>query len=125
MIKKLFRQMVVTQIVSAMTVTICMLIDIIMIGRFLGVPSMSAYGYATPVLLVFAAVGSMISAGIQVMCGQTMGVGDKKGTYACYTISVIAAAVVSIVGTAAVVIFTDPICRCREAEQGLLLRLLP
>ena len=117
MIKKLFRQMVVTQIVSAMTVTICMLIDIIMIGRFLGVPSMSAYGYATPVLLVFAAVGSMISAGIQVMCGQTMGVGDKKGTYACYTISVIAAAVVSIVGTAAVVIFTDPICTLLGAGE--------
>ncbi|HAE52290.1 MAG TPA: hypothetical protein DCG30_03445 [Ruminococcus sp.] len=117
MIKKLFRQMLATQIVSAMTVTICMLIDIIMIGRFLGVPSMSAYGFATPILLVFAAVGSMISAGIQVMCGQTMGVGDKKGTYACYTISVIAAATVSIVGTAAVIIFTNPICTMLGAGE--------
>ena len=36
MIKKKFRQMLLTQILSAMTVTICMMIDSIMIGRFRG-----------------------------------------------------------------------------------------
>lgn len=79
MIKKLFREMLVTQIVSAMTVMLCMLIDSIMIGRFLGVDSMSAYGFATPLLLVFAALGSMISAGVQVVCGKTIGSGDREG----------------------------------------------
>ena len=63
MIKKLFRQMLLTQIVSSMTVTLCMLIDSIMIGRFLGVNAMSAYGLASPLLLVFAALGSLISSG--------------------------------------------------------------
>jgi hypothetical protein len=87
MIKKLFRQMLLTQILSSMTVMLCMLIDSIMIGRFLGVDSMTAYGLATPVLLVFAALGSMLSAGVQVMCGKTMGAGDKKGTDACFTMS--------------------------------------
>ena len=52
MINRLFRQMLATQIVSAMTVVLCMLIDSIMIGRFLGVDSMSAYGLASPLLLV-------------------------------------------------------------------------
>ena len=85
MIKKLFRQMLVTQIVSSMTVTLCMLIDSIMIGRFLGVDAMSAYGLASPLLLVFAAFGSLISAGVQVMCGKTVGAGDREGTDACYT----------------------------------------
>ena len=70
MIKKLFRQMTVTQIISSMTVTICMLIDSIMIARFLGVESMSAYGFANPLLLVFAALGSMISAGRQYILRQ-------------------------------------------------------
>ena len=54
MFKKLFRQMIITQIISLMTVTLCMLIDSIMIGRFLGVDSMSAYGLASPLLLIFA-----------------------------------------------------------------------
>ncbi|MBQ7069712.1 MAG: ATP-binding protein [Ruminococcus sp.] len=110
MIRKLFRQMLLTQILSSMTVMLCMLIDSIMIGRFLGIPSMSAYGYATPVLLVFAAMGAMISAGVQVMCGKTMGIGDKKGTNACFTASVVLTSAISLVGLLAVVLFTDPIC---------------
>lgn len=118
MIKKLFRQMLLTQILSAMTVTLCMLIDSIMIGRFLGIESMSAYGYSTPVLLVFAAVGSMISAGVQVMCGRTMGSGDKEGTNACFTVSVALTAIFSIVGMAAVLIFTDPLCTLLGAGEN-------
>ena len=110
MIKQLFRQMLVTQIVSSMTVTLCMLIDSIMIGRFLGLDAVAAYGFAAPVLLVFAALGGMISAGVQVMCGKTMGSGDKKGTNACYSISVTLAAAISLVGVTAVLLFTDPIC---------------
>ena len=77
MIKKLFKQMLLTQILSSMTVTLCMLIDSMMIGRYLGVDSMTAYGLATPVLLVFAAFGCLVSAGVQVMCGKTMGSGDS------------------------------------------------
>lgn len=110
MIRKVFRQMLVTQIVSAMTVMICMLIDSIMIGKFLGVDSMTAYGLATPILLVFAAFGSMLSAGIQVMCGKTMGSGDMKATNACFSVSMFLAAAVSVIGLIAVLLFTNPIC---------------
>lgn len=117
MIKKLFRQMLLTQIVSAMTVTLCMLIDSMMIGRYLGVDSMTAYGLASPVLLVFAAFGCLVSAGVQVMCGRTMGSGDKQGTNACFTVSVIMAAVISLVGMIAVLCFTDPICTLLGAGE--------
>jgi Na+-driven multidrug efflux pump len=75
-----------------------MLVDSMMIGRFLGVDSMTAYGLANPVLLIFAAYGAMLSAGIQVMCGKTMGAGDKEGTNACFSASaVLALGVVLIV----------------------------
>ena len=110
MIKKVFRQMLVTQIISSMTVMLCMLVDSIMIGRFLGVDSMTAYGLATPILLVFAALGSMLAAGIQVMCGKTMGGGSMEETNKCFSVSVFLAAAISIIGAAAVLIFTDPIC---------------
>ena len=102
--------MLLTQILSSMTVTLCMLIDSMMIGRYLGVDSMTAYGLATPVLLVFAALGCLISAGVQVMCGKTMGSGDKDGTDACFTVSVVLAALISVVGMIVVLCFTDPIC---------------
>ena len=102
--------MLLTQILSSMTVMVCMLIDSIMIGRFLGVDSLSAYGLASPVLLVFAAFGNLISAGVQVVCGKTMGSGDRKGTNACFSVSVVLAAVISVVGVILILVFTDPIC---------------
>ncbi len=111
MIRKLFRDMLVTQIVSSMTVTLCMLIDSIMIGRFLGVDSMSAYGLAAPLLLVFAALGSMISAGVQVLCGKCIGNGDREGTDACYSVAVLLAVLISVVGLAAVFALLNPLTR--------------
>lgn len=109
MIKKLFRQMLVTQIVSSMTVTLCMLVDSIMIGRFLGVDAMSAYGLASPLLLVFAAFGSLISSGVQVLCGKTVGRGDREGTDACFSVSVFLAAVISAAGLALVFLLLNPL----------------
>lgn len=109
--------MLLTQILSSMTVTLCMLIDSMMIGRYLGVDSMTAYGLASPILLVFAALGSLISAGVQVMCGRTVGSGDKTGTNACFTTSVILAAGISVIGMIAVLGFTDPICTLLGAGE--------
>ena len=61
MIRKLVRQMLTAQIFSALTVSLCLLIDNIMIGRFLGVQSLAAYSAANPVLLVIgAAVAGII-----------------------------------------------------------------
>ena len=110
MIKKLFGQMLITQILSSMTVVVCMLIDSIMIGHFLGVNAMAAYGLASPVLLIFAAFGSMLSAGIQVMSGKTMGSGDKKATNSCFSASVFLAISISVTGVLAIILFNGPLC---------------
>ncbi|MBR6874309.1 MAG: hypothetical protein IKN17_12465 [Ruminococcus sp.] len=110
MIRKLFRQMLLTQILSSMTVMVCMLIDSIMIGRFLGVESMTAYGLAAPVLLVFAAFGNLISAGVQVVCGKAMGTGDRKNANACFTVSAVLAMIISGIGVIVILLFTGPIC---------------
>ena len=121
MISRLFRQMLITQVVSAMTVTLCMLIDSIMIGRFLGVDSMSAYGLASPLLLVFAAMGSMIAAGVQVVCGRAVGSGDRSATDACFSASVSLAAGISAVGLILVFIFMGPLTTllgAGEAAEG-------
>ena len=101
--------MLVTQILSAMTVMLCMLVDSMMIGRFLGVDSMTAYGLANPVLLIFAAYGTMLSAGIQVVCGRTMGLGDKEGTNACFSTSAVMALGVSLAGVILVLLLVNPL----------------
>ncbi|MBQ3355680.1 MAG: MATE family efflux transporter [Oscillospiraceae bacterium] len=117
MIRKIFKQMLVAQILSAMTVMLCMLVDSLMIGRFLGVDSMTAYGLASPVLLIFAAFGSMLSAGVQVVSGKTMGSGDREATNACFSASVVISVVISLVGMLLVLIFINPICKLLGAGQ--------
>ena len=117
MIRKLFRQMIVTQIVSSMTVTLCMLIDSVMIGRFLGVDAMAAYGFTQPVLLAFAAPGAMISAGVQVVCGRTMGSGDREGTDACFTVSTAVTLLIAALGLVFVLLFAGPLCTLLGAGE--------
>ena len=80
MIRKLIRQMLAAQILSALTVSLCLLIDSIMIGRFLGVDAIAAYGLANPLLLVIGAVGTMLSAGVQVACSRSLGKGSREET---------------------------------------------
>lgn len=89
MIQKLFRQMSTTQIISALTATLCLLIDSIVIGRLVGVDAMSAYGIASPLLIIFAALGTMMVNGVQVQLGKAMGRGDTNGANACYSTSIL------------------------------------
>ena len=109
MIRKLVRQMLAAQIVSALTVSLCLLIDNVMIGRFLGVNGLAAYGWANPLLLIIGAVASMLSAGVQVVCSKSLGSGSQEETNKGYSSAVAAALGVSLLLTAAVIIFRDPL----------------
>lgn len=118
MLKKIFRQMSVAQIISSMTVILCLLIDSIMIGRFLGVTSMAAYGLSNPLLLSFAAIGSMISAGVQVLCSKSIGSGDQEGTNASYSMAVAISACISFLGVILVVTFRGPLSQLLGAGSS-------
>lgn len=108
-VRKRFASMAVAQIVSQMTVLLCLMIDSIMIGRFLGVDAMAAYGLSNPLLLAFAAIGSMISAGTQVLCSKSIGNGDHRETNSYYSIAVVVSVAVSLVGVIGVGLFRGPL----------------
>ena len=122
MIRKLVRQMLTAQILSALTVSLCLLIDNIMIGRYLGEPALSAYGLSSPVLMVIGAVGSMLCAGAQVVCGKSLGRGDQRETNAGYSSAVAVAAIFSAVFVLAVVVFRIPLARLMGANEPQLLK---
>ncbi len=121
MIKRLVRQMLAAQILSALTVSLCLLIDNIMIGRYLGVRALAAYGLANPVLLVIGAVGSMLCAGVQVACSKSLGRGDQRETDAGYSSAIAVAAVFSAAFVLAVVLLRVPLARLMGADEPALL----
>ena len=109
MVSKLIRQMLAAQIISALTVTLCLLIDSIMIGRFMGVDALSAYQLANPILLFIAAAANMLSAGVQIACGKSLGKGSREETDSGYSSAFAVGLGVALVLTAAVLIFRTPI----------------
>lgn len=122
MIKKLLRQMLIAQILSALTVSLCLLIDSIMIGRYLGDGGHTAYILANPVLLVIGAVGSMLSAGVQVACSKSLGRGSQEETNVGYSSAIAVAAVFSIAFTLLVILLRVPLARLMGASDEALLK---
>ena len=122
MIKKLVRQMLAAQILSALTVSLCLLIDNLMIGRYLGERALTAYGLSSPVLLVIGAMGSTLCAGTQVACGKSLGRGDREETDIGYSSAVAVATAFSLAFTLVVALLRVPLARVLGAKEASLLQ---
>ncbi|MBO4377886.1 MAG: ATP-binding protein [Clostridia bacterium] len=118
MIRKLVRQMLAAQVVSALTVSLCLLIDSIMIGRFLGEDAIAAYGLANPLLLAIGAIGSLLAAGIQVVCSRSLGRGSQEETNAGFSSALAVAAGISIVFMTVALVFRSFFAGALGAEAG-------
>ena len=82
---KLIRRMLAAQVLSAMTVSLCLLIDNVIINRFLGVQAVAAYELASPVLLAIGAAASILALGVQVACSKSLGSGSQEETNKGYS----------------------------------------
>ena len=111
--------MSVAQIFVAVSSTLCLLIDSIVVGRLLGVDQMSAYGLASPLLIVLSALGLMSSSGIQVVCGKTIGSGDQEETNNCYSTSICMSIGMSLFGLLLIFTLWKPICTFLGAGEAL------
>ena len=121
MIRKLVRQMLTAQILSALTVSLCLLIDNIMIGRFLGERALTAYGFANPILLVMGAVGSMLCAGAQVACSKSLGRGDREETNIGYSSTIAVSGLFALGFMLIVILLRVPLARVLGAREEMLL----
>lgn len=115
MIQKLIRQMLAAQTLSALTVSVCLLIDNIMIGRFLGVQAIAAYGLANPILLVIGAIGSMLAAGVQVACSKSLGSGSQEETNKGYSSAIALMLATSFAFMLLVLVFRSPLATAMGA----------
>ena len=120
MIRKLIRQMLVAQIFSALTVSLCLLIDSIIIGQYLGVGAIAAYGLANPILLLIGAIGSALSAGVQVVCSRSLGRGSQEETNEGYSTAIGMALAFSIPFMILVLLLSGPVSRILGAREGQL-----
>ena len=123
MIRKLVRQMLTAQVFSALTVSLCLLIDSIMISRFLHEDGIAAYGLANPLLLAIGAIGTLLAAGIQVVCSRALGRGSQEEANAGYSSAIAVTLAISLTFTAAVVLFRNLLAQAMGAgDSGILFK---
>ena len=104
-----FRNSVVSIIVAAVAVLLGVIIDGVVIGRYLGPDSMAAYTLMTPLISVITAVSSVLSTGVQVICAQHIGSGDTKRARQAFSVCMVTTLIISVIITTSAVIFRAPI----------------
>ena len=108
-ISRLFRNSVISIILAAVATMIGIVIDGIVIGRFLGPDSMAAYGLVTPIINLATAFSGILATGAQIICAQHLGAGSKQKARRAFSMCMIATAVISAVMMAGVLVFREPI----------------
>ena len=124
MIRKLVRQMLTAQVFSALTVSLCLLIDSVMIARYLGEEAIAAYGLSNPLLLAIGAIGTLLAAGIQVTCSKSLGKGLQEETNAEYSSALLSAGAISGVFLLVALIFCSPLATVMGAGKSPSLHAL-
>ena len=109
-IRKTFFYTMAAYIVSSLTSSVGSLIDGAVIGRCLGVDSMAAFGLVSPVVVVFALFGAIISSGSRNRFTMMIGSGDLEGAKGIFTLSVVLGLGLSLLMTVVVFIFVTPLC---------------
>lgn len=114
-IRKLYKSSLLVMILTILTSTIGMLVDGLIISSFLGTEAMAAYGLASPVFLVFSAVGGVLSSGAQTLCSKSMGSGKLKQANQLFSLSCVLAGILSVVLIAVMMAFATPIIQALGA----------
>lgn len=119
-VRKLYLSFVVVSILSALTATAGMLIDNIIVGKFLGDEALGAMGIVGPISLIFSAFGNICSGGGTAKAAQALGKGDVEKMRQIFTVTILfvflSGAILTIVG----VLFTPQIAVLLGAKDSLL-----
>lgn len=115
-ISKLFRNSVISIIAAAIATMLGIVIDGIIIGRFLGSDSMAAYGLVTPIINLATAFSGILATGAQIICAQYLGAGSKQKARRAFSMCMVITVIISLLMAAGVLIFRYDISRLLGAR---------
>ena len=115
--KELFLSNFSVTFLGMLVASLGMLADGIIINRFYGSKGMASYGVVMPLMIVAAAIGSILTSGIQSTTGKSMIRGDSDATNGYFSMAVLIGAAASAVMIAIILGF--------RTQTLSLLRLKP
>lgn len=115
-IQKMFYSSLLVIIIASITGTIGMLVDGVLIGRYLGADALAAYGLVSPAFLILHAIGGVFSSGMQAMCAAHLGAGRTKEANGVFSLTALLTFIVSILFALLMLIFSSPIAAFLGAQ---------
>lgn len=109
-ISRLFRNSVISIIAAAIATMIGVVVDGIIIGRFLGEDSMAAYGLVTPIINLATAFSGILATGSQVVCAQHLGADKADKARRAFSMCIVITVIVSAVMMITFGVFRSNIC---------------
>lgn len=95
--KSIFMTNFVVTFLGMLVASLGMLVDGIVVNRYYGPDAMASYGFVMPLMIVAAAVGSMLTSGIQSTTGKSMIKGDAEASNGYFSMAVLAGVIFSAV----------------------------
>ena len=109
--KLLLKKTMVVTTFSMLVSILGMMIDGMIIGRFLGADRTAAYGMVSPILIVASLLGGLLSSGAITYISQQMAKGEREAVNRLFSVVVFTALLTSAVFIMIVCCFMDPISR--------------
>ena len=119
-VRKTYYSFVLVSILSSLTATAGMLIDNIIVGRYLGSEALGAMGIVGPVSLVFSAIGNICSGGGGARAAQALGRGERDRFSLIFTVNMLFVLAIGTLLTVLGVLYTPAIAILLGAKDTLL-----
>lgn len=119
-IKSTYKSFIVVSILSALIATVGMMIDNIVVGRYLGTECLAAMGIVSPISMILSAIGNISSSGGATMAARELGKGNKEKMRSVFTISMGYTIVTGAVMMLAIFFFAPQIAMLLGAKDSLM-----
>lgn len=118
-IKSTYKSFIVVSILSALIATVGMMIDNIVVGRFLGTECLAAMGIVSPISMILSAIGNISSSGGATMAARELGRGNKEKVRSVFTISMGYTVVTGAIMMFVIFLFAPQIASLLGAKDAL------
>ena len=119
-VRKTFYSFVLVSILSSLTATAGMLIDNVIVGRYLGSEALGAMGIVGPVSLVFSAIGNICAGGGGARSAQALGRGERDQFCLIFTTCMLFVLIVGTILTVLGLLFAPAIAVLLGAKDTLV-----
>ena len=119
-LKHIFKKAFIAMIVADLAESVAVIIDGMLVGRFLGENSIAAFGIAKPFYSITGVLSAVLSAGALTVVSHWMGRGDKDKAGQLFSIACIWGIILSVTLAVAGFLLVDPVSRLFGASDVLL-----